>query len=416
MNIKCTVIEDLLPLYVDGICSTDTKEIVEVHLKECDTCNKKYLNMSCAILNQEKIPEENEQPCDLNLKKEEIVTSFTAKKAFKKLRRRFIVLILCILFLIPNIYLGINQAGGEGICYTNIGVVFKAYSMLTEIKKGNYEKAFTYLDIERSYRELTNPIKTESLDDIYTLITIGGTDYYVKEQIVNYYEQYKQDNDELSFWRNIYLDNDYIIPKDKYDQLLEVNPKISEENTEEDYIDNGNSPVLISSAYGNFYIPYHFKSSSASVNGTEILNQLANIEADILPIKVYETILEQIKKDDAEQERIRQEYIDMGYESYYASYKNNFVDNMKRLSESRIKLSDTNLKGIFRMNEDINEYQLDYDMIFKADGTIVKGFGLTIMATEGKINFGGSYTETNSKGEKLSEQYNLTSAFNISGQ
>jgi MFS family permease len=39
MNRKtCHIVEDLLPLYHDGICSEESKEFVEEHLKECPSC------------------------------------------------------------------------------------------------------------------------------------------------------------------------------------------------------------------------------------------------------------------------------------------------------------------------------------------------------------------------------------------
>ena len=34
-NITCDIIEDLLPLYHDNVCSNDSKIIVEEHLKNC---------------------------------------------------------------------------------------------------------------------------------------------------------------------------------------------------------------------------------------------------------------------------------------------------------------------------------------------------------------------------------------------
>ena len=37
---KCEVIEDLLPLYYDGICSKETKKAVEEHFKQCENCKK----------------------------------------------------------------------------------------------------------------------------------------------------------------------------------------------------------------------------------------------------------------------------------------------------------------------------------------------------------------------------------------
>lgn len=39
-KISCNVIGDLLPLYVDGAVSEDTKKLVEEHLAECEECKK----------------------------------------------------------------------------------------------------------------------------------------------------------------------------------------------------------------------------------------------------------------------------------------------------------------------------------------------------------------------------------------
>lgn len=39
-KISCNVIGDLLPLYVDGVVSEDTKKLVEEHLAECAECRK----------------------------------------------------------------------------------------------------------------------------------------------------------------------------------------------------------------------------------------------------------------------------------------------------------------------------------------------------------------------------------------
>ena len=39
-KINCNIIGDLLPLYVDGAVSEDTKKLVEEHLAECEECKK----------------------------------------------------------------------------------------------------------------------------------------------------------------------------------------------------------------------------------------------------------------------------------------------------------------------------------------------------------------------------------------
>ena len=38
MNKECEIVRDLLPLYVDDVCSESSRDIVETHLKECADC------------------------------------------------------------------------------------------------------------------------------------------------------------------------------------------------------------------------------------------------------------------------------------------------------------------------------------------------------------------------------------------
>ena len=54
MNIKCEVVRDLLPLYVDGVASEESCTLIEEHLKECEDC-KEYLKLL-----QEDIPDVSE--------------------------------------------------------------------------------------------------------------------------------------------------------------------------------------------------------------------------------------------------------------------------------------------------------------------------------------------------------------------
>lgn len=40
MNLPCNVVEDLLPLYFDSLCSEESAELVEQHLKTCPGCSR----------------------------------------------------------------------------------------------------------------------------------------------------------------------------------------------------------------------------------------------------------------------------------------------------------------------------------------------------------------------------------------
>lgn len=41
-NYPCELIRDLLPLYVDGVCSEESKAAVEAHLQDCADCQEEY--------------------------------------------------------------------------------------------------------------------------------------------------------------------------------------------------------------------------------------------------------------------------------------------------------------------------------------------------------------------------------------
>lgn len=39
---ECNIIKDLLPLYVDGVVSEESKKLVDEHLQDCETCKQEY--------------------------------------------------------------------------------------------------------------------------------------------------------------------------------------------------------------------------------------------------------------------------------------------------------------------------------------------------------------------------------------
>lgn len=46
---KCKIICDLLPMYIDDVCSDETKELVEQHLDTCSGCRQEYEKMKTEI-------------------------------------------------------------------------------------------------------------------------------------------------------------------------------------------------------------------------------------------------------------------------------------------------------------------------------------------------------------------------------
>ena len=45
MKISCEIIRDLLPLYHDGVCSNESKQMIEEHLSNCEKCRTELKEM-----------------------------------------------------------------------------------------------------------------------------------------------------------------------------------------------------------------------------------------------------------------------------------------------------------------------------------------------------------------------------------
>ena len=45
MKYSCGIIDDLLPLYLDGACSEESKVMIEAHLENCEACSRKLNRM-----------------------------------------------------------------------------------------------------------------------------------------------------------------------------------------------------------------------------------------------------------------------------------------------------------------------------------------------------------------------------------
>jgi hypothetical protein len=49
MKISCEIIRDLLPLYHDGVCSIESRALVEEHLTECESCSSELIAMDSVL-------------------------------------------------------------------------------------------------------------------------------------------------------------------------------------------------------------------------------------------------------------------------------------------------------------------------------------------------------------------------------
>lgn len=82
-EIQCAVIKDLLPLYYDGVCSEETRILIEAHIASCNEC-KKELESLHATIEIQPIEIENRKQDEKMIRKIAFSLQKTRKKALYK--------------------------------------------------------------------------------------------------------------------------------------------------------------------------------------------------------------------------------------------------------------------------------------------------------------------------------------------
>ena len=99
MNISCEIIKDLLPLYHDGVCSNESKVMVEEHLIHCESCKAELKAMDDVL------PVNN---AEQNLKEADAVKNLSKKwkrGMLKSLLKGVLITLLTVIVLILVLYL-----------------------------------------------------------------------------------------------------------------------------------------------------------------------------------------------------------------------------------------------------------------------------------------------------------------------
>ena len=164
MKIECNIIKDLLPIYVDNCCSTESKQFVDEHLKECEKCKDSYEHMKVSFIN-----EIEDNSCEPE-KHDEIIM----RKGVKKIRRLWIMSLAIVIILVAFALIIKNEIRGEGLCFTNIDDINKSKQFLNAIKNEDFEKAFKYLDIEKVYGGNSRPVDINQYREI-------AKEYFIKD-------------------------------------------------------------------------------------------------------------------------------------------------------------------------------------------------------------------------------------------
>ncbi|MCQ4636142.1 zf-HC2 domain-containing protein [Anaerovorax odorimutans] len=107
-KLECKIVKDLLPLYIDGVCSEESRRMIEEHLAQCADCEKTLRQMQTQV---EKPQQQDEGKGAL-------------QKIKRKLRKRYLIVIAAAVVLI-GLWTGLSvfmQMAETPISYEDIKV------------------------------------------------------------------------------------------------------------------------------------------------------------------------------------------------------------------------------------------------------------------------------------------------------
>ncbi|MDD3415838.1 MAG: zf-HC2 domain-containing protein [Lachnospiraceae bacterium] len=99
MKISCEIIRDLLPLYHDGVCSNESRQMIEEHLSECEDCRAELKAMDDMLI----IPDRKQNLTDAEAVKN--LSKKWKKGMFKSLLKGILITLVVVVLFALVLYL-----------------------------------------------------------------------------------------------------------------------------------------------------------------------------------------------------------------------------------------------------------------------------------------------------------------------
>lgn len=157
MKMSCKIVEDMLPMYHDKVCSEETALLVEEHIRQCCHCEQILFKLRDDI-----VTKENKIDDSLPLRK--------IRKSYQKLRLGWLIAIVSILVLVPIAFMygsHLNTHSGYTVEYTKEEALADANEFMSCLTKGDYNKAYSYWDLSGEKMDLIEGGAFEEADLIH---------------------------------------------------------------------------------------------------------------------------------------------------------------------------------------------------------------------------------------------------------
>lgn len=143
MTYDCELIQDLLPLYEEGLCSPATRRAVEAHLAECALCRQLITPLPI------------EDPPQLS------GADKAVSKSIRTVRRRWLLSLIAALLVFPLLLLSVNQFQGTGPCFSNLDDIHTARRFLRALETEDWATAAEMHDFSADYESIMEALSLD---------------------------------------------------------------------------------------------------------------------------------------------------------------------------------------------------------------------------------------------------------------
>ncbi len=381
MKLNCEIVQDLIPLYLDEVCSPGSREAVEAHIRECESCRRELANTR-----ELPVPEPNPEA----LKEKKKATRALWRIRLGMMLSAVVIILVCILFH--------NQITGQGLTFTNWDDIFYAKKYANHLEAGELEAAADMLDFSNSY---DRTLYFLSLDrDYYAYshdpMEIGGEIWYFADGMVNNFDEEKEYTD-LMIWEELIFDWGTVIPMDVWNDYVEnhaekattfgqgtrITRRIWADNM---YLDEDSDLFYpVQTPWGDFMLVEF---------AWDYLNHSEKTPADygrffyIMPENMYLDVKDALDAYAEERYQLTQDTYgyaaDMTPEEYNAYHRKQYLDGLKELYAQGYALETGGVMELASPVNDPSRLVLLNAQLLK-DGTFFLEFPLRIDVVDGKV-------------------------------
>lgn len=233
MKWNCDLIQDLLPLYEEDLCSPSSRQAVQEHLGECESCRR--LTAPLPI----------EEPKDTH------AADRAVKKSMKKVKRRWLASLLAAVLAVPLLLLGFNQHRGYGLCFTNLDDVYTAWRFLHALETEDWEKAAKMHDFSDDYDSILEALSQDvaSWGMRFVPCDLAGYDYAASVSLGEAIPETPEDLYGYLYNRQ----GTAMVPLALWEQLMAIDPAAFDQNGWQYWL-NGQLYSKITTDWGEFVV------------------------------------------------------------------------------------------------------------------------------------------------------------------